>query len=121
MSRRMIGLAAALGVAVALLGCSKQEPHSSSAASVLEESAVADRSASIWSDPSTIQQGGAASLNWRTTNATDVSIDGVGAVPTNGSVTVSPAGSTIYHLSAKGAGKTLDVTAQVTVKSAPPR
>lgn len=121
MGRHLIGLTATLSVAMMLVGCSKHEPHSSSPASVLEESAVADQSASIWSDPSTIQRGGSASLTWRTTNTTEVSIDGVGAVPTNGSVTVSPAASTIYHLTAKGAGKTLDVTAQLTVKLSPPR
>jgi len=42
--------------------------------------------ASISVDPNTIQAGQSASLTWQTSNATDVSIDGIGAVQPNGSV-----------------------------------
>lgn len=76
--------------------------------------------ASISVNPTTIQGGQSASLTWQTENATDVSIDGIGAVQANGSQTVSPSDSTTYHLVAKGAGGTQEATARLTVTQAPP-
>ncbi len=76
--------------------------------------------ASISVNPSTIQQGQSASLSWETTNATDVSIDSIGAVPPSGSRSVSPSDSTNYHLVAKGAGGTQDATIRLTVTAPPP-
>jgi len=75
--------------------------------------------ASISVNPSTIQLGQSASLNWETTNATDVSIEGIGAVQPNGFQSVSPSDSTNYHLVAKGPGGTQDATIRLTV-TAPP-
>jgi peptidoglycan-associated lipoprotein len=57
-------------------------------------------------------------LTWQTGNATDVSIDGIGAVQPNGSQSVSPSESTTYHLVAKGAGGTQEATARLTVAQA---
>ena len=76
--------------------------------------------ASISVSPNSIQAGGSASLNWQTTNATDVSIDGIGAVQANGSQTVSPTESTTYHLTAKGPGGTQEATTRLTVTQPPP-
>ena len=76
--------------------------------------------ASISVNPNTIQAGQSASLTWETTNATDVSIDGIGAVQPNGSQSVSPSDSTTYHLVAKGSGGTQEATARLTVTQAPP-
>ncbi len=75
--------------------------------------------ASISVSPDTIQAGQSASLTWQTTNATDVSIDGIGAVQPNGSQSVSPSDSTTYHLVAKGTGGTQEATARLTVTPAP--
>jgi peptidoglycan-associated lipoprotein len=58
-------------------------------------------------------------LTWQTSNATDVSIDGIGAVQPNGSQSVSPTESTTYHLTAKGAGGTQEATARLTVSEPP--
>jgi peptidoglycan-associated lipoprotein len=74
--------------------------------------------ASISVNPNTIQAGQSASLTWQTSNATDVSIDGIGAVQPNGSQSVSPTDSTTYHLTAKGAGGTQEATARLTVTQA---
>jgi peptidoglycan-associated lipoprotein len=82
--------------------------------------APAAPTASISVSPSSIQAGQSASLTWQTSNATDVSIDGIGAVQPNGSQTVSPTDSTTYHLMAKGAGGTQEATARLTVAAAPP-
>ena len=76
--------------------------------------------ASIAVNPTSIQAGQSASLTWQTTNATDVSIDGIGAVQPNGSQSVSPADSTTYHLTAKGAGGTQEASARLTVTAPPP-
>ena len=76
--------------------------------------------ASIAVSPNSIQAGQSASLTWQTSNATDVSIDGIGAVQPNGSQNVSPTDSTTYHLTAKGSGGTQEATARLTVTAAPP-
>jgi peptidoglycan-associated lipoprotein len=77
--------------------------------------------ASLSASPNSIEKGQSATLSWQTTNATDVSIDGIGAVQANGSQQVTPSDSTTYHLMAKGAGGTQEATARVTVNApAPP-
>jgi peptidoglycan-associated lipoprotein len=77
--------------------------------------------ASITVNPSGIQAGESAALTWRTTDASDVSIEGIGAVQPNGSQSVSPTESTTYHLMAKGAGGTQEATSRLTVaQPAPP-
>jgi peptidoglycan-associated lipoprotein len=75
--------------------------------------------ASISVSPDTIQQGQSATLSWQTSNATDVSIDGVGAVQASGSQQVNPSDSTTYHLTAKGSGGTQDATTRLTVSPPP--
>jgi peptidoglycan-associated lipoprotein len=76
--------------------------------------------ASLSANPNTLEKGQSTTLSWQTTNATDVSIDGIGAVEANGSKQMTPADSTTYHLVAKGEGGTQEATARVTVTSPPP-
>jgi len=76
--------------------------------------------ASISANPNTIEKGQSTTISWQTTNATDVSIDGIGPVDPNGSRSVTPTESATYHLTAKGAGGTQDATARVTVTLPPP-
>lgn len=76
--------------------------------------------ASLTADPAAIQKGQSTTLTWQTTNATSVTIEGLGSVPSSGSQGVSPAESTTYHLVAKGAVGTQDATARVTVTQPPP-
>src|SRR6202041_1088164 len=75
--------------------------------------------ASLSANPNTINQGETTTLTWQTSNATDVSIDGIGPVEPSGSRQASPADSITYHLVAKGSGGTQDATARVTVNAAP--
>lgn len=76
--------------------------------------------ASLSANPNSIDKGMSTTLTWQTTNATDVSIDGIGAVQPNGSQQVTPSDSTTYHLVAKGAGGSQEATARVTVNAPPP-
>ncbi len=76
--------------------------------------------ASLTANPATIQQGQSTTLSWRTENATDVTVEGIGKVDPNGSQTVKPTDSTTYRLTAKGPGGTQDATARVTVTVPPP-
>jgi peptidoglycan-associated lipoprotein len=75
--------------------------------------------ATITAQPNVVNAGGSVVLAWRTTDATDISIDGIGTVPSSGTRTVNPTESTNYHLVAKGDGGTADATARVTVNAAP--
>ncbi len=81
---------------------------------------AASPTAAISVSPDTIQKGQSATLTWQTSNATDVSIDGIGAVKASGSQQVSPANSTTYHLTAKGSGGSQDATTRLTVTQPPP-
>ena len=75
--------------------------------------------ASLSASPNTVDPGQSTTLTWQTSNATDVSIDGIGPVDESGSRQVTPTDSTTYHLVAKGTGGTQDATARVTVNAAP--
>jgi peptidoglycan-associated lipoprotein len=75
--------------------------------------------AQITATPTVISAGDQVVLSWRTTDASTVSIDGIGNVPSSGVKTVMPSTSTSYHLVAAGAGGTADATARVTVNSPP--
>src|SRR6202041_718554 len=81
---------------------------------------ISSPTASISVSPDTIQAGQSATLSWQTSNATDVSIDGIGAVQPSGSQQVNPTDSTTYHLTAKGSGGSQDATTRLTVTQAPP-
>lgn len=100
---------------MAATGChkkSKLPPPNSMA----PENNVPPPTASLTADPTAIDLGQSVVLNWRTTNATSVSIDGIGQVPINGTQTVSPANSTDFHLVAKGDGGTTEANVRVTVR-----
>lgn len=72
--------------------------------------------ATLAADPPAIDIGQSVVLNWRTTNAASVAIDGIGPVPANGTQTVSPSNSTNFHLVAKGDGGTVEANVRVTVR-----
>jgi len=71
--------------------------------------------AQLTATPTTITAGDQVVLSWRTTDATNISIDGIGDVPSSGVKTVNPTTSTSYHLVARGDGGTTEATARVTV------
>jgi peptidoglycan-associated lipoprotein len=72
-------------------------------------------------EPSSIQRGQSATLNWSVANATDISIDqGLGQIAANGMRQVFPANTTTYTLTARGGGGSLTRSATVTVTAPPP-
>ncbi|HUZ04898.1 MAG TPA: peptidoglycan-associated lipoprotein Pal [Acidobacteriaceae bacterium] len=73
--------------------------------------------ANLTATPDNVAPGQSVVLNWSTTYATDVSIDGIGAVNANGTQTVNPTATTTYHLVARGEGGSTEATATVTVNA----
>ena len=112
---RMWGLLVALGTLMFLGACAKKAAPPPPP----PPPAPTAPTASLSANPNTINQGDSTTLTWQTTNATEVNIDGLGAVETSGTRQVTPSESTTYHLVAKGAGGTQDATARVTVNAAP--
>ncbi len=71
---------------------------------------------SFHATPTNINAGDSSTLAWRTENAQQVSIDGIGNVDTNGTTQVSPAETTTYTLRARNQYGEQVSTATVTVK-----
>jgi len=72
-------------------------------------------------EPVSIEIGGSATLTWSSTNADSATIDqGVGTVPVDGSVIVSPSETTTYTITVTGPGGTATASATVTVTYPPP-
>lgn len=103
---------------VAIAGCKKKQPLPPPAEVAPPMAAVAP-TAQITATPTVVSAGDQVQLSWRTTDATTVSIDGIGDVPTSGVKTVTPTVSTSYHLVARGEGGSADATARVTVNAPP--
>jgi peptidoglycan-associated lipoprotein len=116
--RKVLGLTAVVLALGAVTGCHKKssgiDPNSLGPTNSADTSAAP--TASITADPVAIDLGQTVVLNWRTQNATAVTIDGIGQVNVNGTQTVSPANSTNFHLTAKGDGGTIEANVRVTVR-----
>lgn len=82
--------------------------------------------ATLSASPDVIQQGQSTVLTWKTTDAADITIEGLGTVAASGSRSVTPAASRTYTLVAKGPGGASQSTARITVnpvvaKAQPPQ
>lgn len=77
---------------------------------------AASPTATLTADPIAIDLGQSVVLNWRTTNANVVTIDGIGQMVPNGTQTVAPSASTNFHLTAKGDGGVTEANVRVTVR-----
>ena len=103
---------------VAVAGCKKKEPLPQPAPPPPAVMAPAP-TAQITATPTVVSAGDQVVLTWRTMDATNVSIDGIGDVPTSGVKTVTPAISTTYHLVARGEGGSAEASARVVVNAPP--
>jgi peptidoglycan-associated lipoprotein len=120
LSSRILIPAVLVASLLAVAGCKKKEaiaplPPESTAPATTGMTPTAQLTAT----PTVISAGDQVVLSWRTSNATSISIDGIGDVPSSGVRTVTPTASISYHLVAAGAGGTADATARVTVNSPP--
>jgi peptidoglycan-associated lipoprotein len=114
---RMLLVVALIGVS--LTGCKKKtsgiDPNSLGPQDTTAAT-VAAPTATITADPAAVDLGQTVVLNWRTTNVSTVTIDGIGQVNANGTQTVSPSSSTNFHMVAKGDGGTTEANVRVTVR-----
>jgi len=69
--------------------------------------------------PDVVQKGNSVTLTWQVTNATSVSIEGVGDVPNSGTRKMKPTENTVYTLTATGEGGTQTATADVEIAAGP--
>ena len=115
---RVVVPATLLLALVATVGCKKKTPPPPP--QTAPPVAAPAPTAQITASPAAINAGDQVTLTWKTTDATSVSIDGIGDVPTSGVKNVTPSESTNYHLVARGEGGTADATARVTVSAPPP-
>ena len=102
----------------AVAGCKKKQPLPP-APEAPPPVAVPAPTAQLTATPTVITAGDQVQLTWRTTDATSVSIDGLGDVPSTGVKTVTPTASTSYHMVASGEGGTAEASANVTVNAPP--
>jgi peptidoglycan-associated lipoprotein len=107
-------LVALIGVA----GCKKKHAAPPPAETAPPATAPAP-TAQISATPGAVSAGDQVVLTWRTTDATSISIEGIGDVPSSGVMNVTPCASASYHLVARGEGGTADATARVTVNAPP--
>jgi peptidoglycan-associated lipoprotein len=113
--RKAAVLASTLVLITAVTGCHKKAPVVAPPPPAAPTPTPAP-TASISADPLAIDLGQSVVLNWRTQNATVVTIDGIGEVVANGTQTVSPSSSTNFHLTAKGDSGTTEANVRVTVR-----
>jgi peptidoglycan-associated lipoprotein len=102
----------------AVSGCHKKQATPSSQETA-PSAPTAPPTAQITASPTVVSAGEPVQLSWRTTNATSISIDGIGDVPSVGVKTVTPTDSTTYHLVARNDISSADASARVTVNSPP--
>jgi peptidoglycan-associated lipoprotein len=112
-----LALATTLAALAIVTGCHKKASGvNPSALGPAPTPAAPAPTATITADPVAIDLGQSVVLNWRSQNASSVSIDGIGDVNLNGTQTVSPSNSTNFHLVAKGDGGVTEANVRVTVR-----
>ncbi|HEX3372804.1 MAG TPA: peptidoglycan-associated lipoprotein Pal [Edaphobacter sp.] len=112
-----LALATTLAALAIVTGCHKKASGvNPSALGPAPTPAAPPPTATITADPVAIDLGQSVVLNWRSQNASSVSIDGIGDVNLNGTQTVSPSNSTNFHLVAKGDGGVTEANVRVTVR-----
>lgn len=80
---------------------------------------VAPVTAQLAAQPADIGCGQATSLDWKTTDAVDTSINNLGEVSANGERSVKPEKTTTYEITAKGPGGVITKTVTVDVNTQP--
>lgn len=102
---------------IAVAGCGKKVQNEPAATAIAPPTAVAP-TAHISATPTAIRAGDLIELSWTTTDATTVSIEGLGTVPASGRKTLSLESTTTFRLIARGDGGTSQDSVKVVVKRA---
>lgn len=113
--KRIVVPVALLVALIAVAGCKKKTPVPTAATAPPVTTPAP--TASLTATPGVISAGDQVQLSWHTTDASSISIDGIGDVPSSGVKTVTPSQSTTYHLVARGEGGSADASASVTVNA----
>ncbi|MGA7524443.1 MAG: peptidoglycan-associated lipoprotein Pal [Acidobacteriaceae bacterium] len=114
-TRKTLVVAASLAAILTIAGCHKKHPAPPPPPA--PPPAAPAPTATITANPDTINAGDQSVLTWNTTNASNVSIVGLGTVASSGTQSVRPTQTTSYHLVAQGDGGSADATATVTVNA----
>lgn len=109
---KFLQLSAASALAIVLAGCPKKTPVTQTVPVAPPPPAP---TVTIDVTPATVQQGQPVTVTWKSENATDVTIDQIGAVQPNGAQSLAPTESATYHVTAKGPGGVQEADARVTV------
>ena len=110
---KAFALLATLTVVLSLAACNKKVAKATPPTPPIPPAPTA----SLAANPNVLQQGQATFLTWQTTNASEVTIPGLGTVSPSGSRSVTPRESTTYTLLARGSGGAKDASARVTVNA----
>lgn len=118
-----LAVVAVLLVLIVLPGCKKSPPPvrptlppPKTSTPVPTPTAAPAPTIEIQANPSTVERNGQTTLQWKTTNATSVVIDGgIGNVSESGSVVVTPRESSTFTATAKGPGGEVRASTRVTV------
>lgn len=106
-------LAILLSILMAAIGCG--------GGSMSAQNNSAQPAITLAAQPSTVPSGTSTTLTWKASNATSVSISGLGTFPATGSVKVTPTATTTYTATATGPGGTSITTTVVNVTTSGPQ
>jgi peptidoglycan-associated lipoprotein len=114
--RRLALLLSILGIFIFVAGCKKKvgtAPPTPAPAPTPERPTVA-----LKASPTAVDSGGAVTLTWSSTNATDLDLEpGIGKVAPQGSTSTNVTQSTTFTITANGPGGTATATASVSVSA----
>ncbi len=102
-----------------LAGCNEDSSKQPATQSMAPTTSTTAPTATISATPSAIPVGDQVTIEWQTTDASSVSITGIGSVPSSGTRTVSPPVTTTYRLVAKGPGGRAEAATVVTIMKTP--
>ncbi len=118
-ARSTLGTLFVLGLLVA--GCAKKAPAPPPSLPPPPAPAPARPTVTLQTSSELIRKGESVTLNWSSTNATELNLATVGRVAPEGSTRVSPADSTTYTITATGPGGSAEASVRITVSApAPP-
>ena len=109
-----------MGVLVVVAGCAKKVTAPPPAVPAVTP-APARPTVTLQASSTFIQKGESVTLNWSSTNATELNLaPGMGRVSPEGSTSLTPSESTTYTITATGPGGSADASVRITVAAAAP-